>query len=108
LGRLFSKLYKLKLATIIYTILFRFFLLVLFIVDAFVDNSTLHSFYIILVTIILLAFTDGFCISSLFILTRDEGITIKEMEKFGFVMALSSTMGMMIGTFFALPFMIIE
>ena len=94
--------------TIIYIILGRFILYGLFITDAFVDNSILHSFYTILVGIILLAFTDGFCISSLFILARDEGINNKEMENFGYVMALSSTMGMMIGTFLALPFMIID
>lgn len=94
--------------TVIYIILCRFALYGLFITDAFVENSILHSLYTILVGIILLAFTDGFCISSLFILAREEGINSKEMEKFGFVMALSSTMGMMVGTFLALPFMIID
>ena len=109
LGRLFSKFRtKYNMMTIIYIILGRFILYGLFITDAFVDNSILHSFYTILVGIILLAFTDGFCISSLFILARDEGINNKEMENFGYVMALSSTMGMMIGTFLALPFMIID
>ena len=109
LGRLFSKFRtKYNMMTIIYIILGRVILYGLFITDAFVDNSILHSFYTILVGIILLAFTDGFCISSLFILARDEGINNKEMENFGYVMALSSTMGMMIGTFLALPFMIID
>ena len=68
------------------------------------ENTFINSIYFILVSVALFSLTDGFCIGSLFIFASEEGNNRAEKEKFGFIMVLSLTVGMLLGAVISLSF----
>ena len=62
----------------------------------------------IIISIILFGFSDGFCVGGIFVLASEDCMSSQDKENAGWIMVFASTIGMMLGTFLSLPFFLVR